>query len=143
MAFWRIKHQDFSTVPITEEPKECEHKWQDFPWYISSSISDDSYSIDVYEPYVCIFCGERKDIRLSHYDGRGRNAYKQGEQTLSMLKSKFENHIRERVEIEDMINDMQLVDKEYLQWYHFLRGQQNPSTSPQPEFNKGITTLKL
>lgn len=35
-----------------------------------------------------------------------------------------------------MINDMVLVDPEYLKWYHLLRGQQDPSTSrPQVEFN--------
>ena len=34
-----------------------------------------------------------------------------------------------RAEIEDMINDMQLVDPQYLQYYHMLQGTKDPSTS--------------
>lgn len=142
--FTRKQSKEIPEVILPQpQSQECQHKWQDFPWYITSSLSNDRYSIDVYEPYVCIFCGKRNDIKLAHYDGSGHNAYKQGKEAIDWLKRNFENHIRERIEIEDMVHDMQNVDREFLQWYHFLHGQKNPSTSSQPGLNKGIIELKL
>ena len=45
------------------------------------------------------------------------------------LEEKFASHLRHKAEIEDMINDMQLVDINYLKYYHMLQGTDDPSTS--------------
>lgn len=140
MAFWR-KEKQVSSI-ISEQPKECEHKYQDFPWYISASISDDKYSIDIIEPYVCIFCGDRKNVTLTHFDGNGYNSYKRGNEILKNLNRDYEHHIRGRAEIEDMINDMIHTDKEFLKWYNFLHEKDSPSTNIQPTINSKIE-LKL
>ena len=96
--------------------------------------------IKVIEPYVCIFCGERRDKVLASYTGTN---YKEGDKLLNELRNRFDNHIKYQEEVEDMINDMLLVDPEYLKWYHLLREQQDPSTSrPQVNFNKN-PELKL
>lgn len=123
--------------PIVEQPepveKKCEHKFQDFPWFLTWNLESNYYKIDVIEPYVCIFCGERKNKVLASYTG---NNPKNGEKLLEQLHKRFDNHIKYQEEIEDMINDMTLVDPEYLKWYHLLHEQQDPSTSrPQVEFN--------
>ena len=130
-------------VPVASpEPveKKCEHKFQDFPWFLTWDLQYNKYTIKVIEPYVCIFCGERQDKILASYIGTN---YKEGEKLLIQLRSRFDKHIKYQEEVEDMINDMILVDPEYLKWYHLLKEQQDPSTSrPQVEFNK-YPELKL
>ena len=122
-----------SFVPPPVE-KKCEHKFQDFPWYLTWDIQYNRYMIKVIEPYVYIFCGERRDKVLASYTGTN---YKEGDKLLNELRNRFDNHIKYQEEVEDMINDMLPVDPEYLKWYHLLREQQDPSTSrPQAEFNK-------
>lgn len=139
MGFFTKKkpNPDFVPPPIQ---KKCEHKFQDFPWYLIWDLQYNRYLIKVVEPYVCIFCGERRDKVLASYTGTN---YKEGEKLLNELRNRFDNHIKYQEEVEDMINDMLLVDPEYLKWYHLLREQQDPSTSrPQPNFNKN-PELKL
>ena len=55
-------------VPAPPSPKKCEHKFQDFPWYIEGEENDGGaysfkpwYHLVIKEPYVCIYCGERHD----------------------------------------------------------------------------------
>ena len=46
--------------------KTCNHKWKDFPWYIDSTwCTDQTFNLTIIEPYVCIFCKERKNIELA------------------------------------------------------------------------------
>ena len=118
--------------PVTEPSKpiekKCEHKFQDFPWFLTWDLQYNRYTVKIIEPYVCIFCGERKDKVLGTYTGTNRN---EGEKLINLLRNRFDNHIKYHEEVED------LVDPEYLKWYHLLREQQDPSTSrPQAEFNK-------
>ena len=122
----------FNKKQTTSEPQECQHKYQDFPWYLEWGDS----TVDVIEPYVCIYCGNRINKTLAHYTGVFR-PWEQAE----ALRKRFDNHVKYKEEVEDMINDMILVDPEYLKYYHLLHAQRDPSTSrPQP--NKK-TKLKI
>ena len=119
-------------VPAPSPPKKCEHKFQDFPWYVEGEENDDLYSRHWYhlvikEPYVCIYCGERHDKIL--WEIKRYGPHKEAIQALDNVNERFKDHIRHRAEIEDMINDMQLVDPQYLQYYHMLQGTKDPSTS--------------
>ena len=119
--------------PIEQVEKECEHKFQDFPWFLTWDLDCGRYIVKVIEPYVCIYCGQRENKVLACYTGTG---YQEGQKLLKSLSSRFKDHIKYQEEVEDMINDMVLVDPEYLKWYHLLRDQQDPSTSrPRAEFN--------
>lgn len=119
--------------PIEQVEKKCEHKYQDFPWFLNWEIEGGRYIIKVIEPYVCIYCGQRENKVLAGYTGTG---YQECPKLLNSLSSRFKDHIKSQEEVEDMINDMVLVDPEYLKWYHLLRDQQDPSTSrPQAKFN--------
>ena len=126
-------------VPVPPPPKKCNHKFQDFPWYVEGTEkSADAYGFDnwyhltIKEPYVCIYCGERQDKVLWEITRYGN--HKEAVQTLEDINEKFKDHIKHRAEIEDMINDMQLVDPQYLQYYHMLQGTKDPSTSRQDDF---------
>lgn len=121
-------------VPAPPPPKKCEHKFQDFPWYIEGEEGsnkfydfDSWYRLTIKEPYVCIYCGERQDKVLWKMTRYG--SHKEAVETLDAISNQFKDRIRHRAEIEDMINDMQLVDPQYLQYYHMLQGTKDPSTS--------------
>ena len=118
---------------ITEE-KECKHKFQDFPWYIDYEIrtmryqSDNILDYELKEPYVCIYCGLRKDKTLDHKIIRGRpkdEMYR----ILQEIEEKYSDRIKPKPIVEDMINDLQLVDVGHIRWYHYLNGTKDPSTS--------------
>lgn len=99
---------------VTRIEIPCKHRYRDFPWYIISKYYNDEHMYDIYvkEPYVCVWCGNREDKILEHIRGRGpRNA---GESIADAIKAEYGSHLRGRAEIEDMINDMQLVDRDYL-----------------------------
>ena len=67
---------------VPEEPEKVEiiqppheHTWKDMPWYLgihySSSARTAGYRI--VEPYICITCGERKNVVLEELDWSGQN----------------------------------------------------------------------
>ena len=120
-------------VPAPPSPKKCEHKFQDFPWYIegeeNSGISTGVpwYRLTIKEPYVCIYCGERQDKILWEITRYGN--HREAVESLDSINEEFKDRIKHRAIIEDMINDMKLVDPQYLQYYHMLQGTKDPSTS--------------
>lgn len=121
-----------STTNNEVTSQECNHKYQDFPWYIDASSGNSwdghrYYSIKIFEPYVCIYCGKRIDKELWNISRYGSE--REGDRMIDDLKEKFKGHIRHQAEVEDMINDMQLVDAEHLKYYHILTGTEDPSTS--------------
>lgn len=113
------------------QPVVCNHKWQDFPWYIDGTYypSDHREIVDVYEPYVCIHCKERKDIRLLHHSTNVRNR-DEADEIFDHIQNQYKEHLRDRAEIEDMINDMQFVDAEYLKYYRMVK-ELEPIPKPQ------------
>ena len=121
------------TIKEQTPQKKCNHKFQDFPWYIEGEEGDNGYTfapwyhLVIKEPYVCIYCGERHDKVLWEIKRYGN--HKEAVKALDDISEKFKDRTRHRAEIEDMINDMQLVDPQYLQYYHMLQGTKDPSTS--------------
>lgn len=125
--------------PITIKEK-CNHKYQDFPPFIFYNWSDGNpgtYSIRIIESYVCPYCKERIDKTLEEHKGTSSNAEEDAEKIINNLKKKHPE-IREKFEVEDMINDFILVDREYMYWYHILHGTQDPN-----DFKKKEIVLKL
>ena len=127
------------TSPPLPPPKKCNHKFQDFPWYIEGEESSNHpydfepwYHLTIKEPYVCIHCGERQDKVLWEITRCGN--HKEATECLDAVTEQFKDRIKHRAEIEDMINDMKLVDPQYLQYYHMLQGTKDPSTSRQDNF---------
>ena len=119
---------------LTPQSSNCQHKFQDFPWYIEFNIYTGNYqsqnrlTYKIIEPYVCIYCGERRDIVLEQREITG---YSKSDmtKTIDNVREIYADRIKPKPIIEDMINDLKLVDVEHLKWYHFLAGTEDPSTS--------------
>lgn len=131
--------KEFIPPPLSPPPKKCHHKFQDFPWYVEGEENSGNeygfnswYHLAIKEPYVCIYCGERHDKTL--WEIRRYGSHKEAVQALDDINKEFKDRIKHRAIVEDMINDMQLVDPQYLQYYHMLQGTKDPSTSRQDDF---------
>ena len=121
---FKKKKQKTTTIKMPEKEPECIHKYQDFPWYIESHtyIHPNSrkiidYQIKIMEPYVCVKCYQRKDVVLVKHTGEN-TTYENYWNTIQELEKKYKDKIKSRPEVEDEINDMILVDREYINIYH-------------------------
>lgn len=93
----------------------CNHKYKDFPWYYEARYNTSTRNLvfKVWEPFVCIHCKERINRLLyernSHY-----KSYEEADEYVTQFKAKYADRMEDEVVVEDMIADMQLVDREYL-----------------------------
>jgi len=119
MAFFKKKVQ--SEPPKIQEPPKCTHKFKDFPWYVEYRYYtyEKRFKIVVYEPYVCVLCGKRIDKELYRYESSGTK--KEADELNEAIHGKYSDKIEDRVLIEDEINDLQLVDREYLKFYEMIK----------------------
>ena len=109
----------FNRKPKVEEVKPqkpvCNHKYKDFPWFYEAryNTSTRELAFKVWEPFVCIHCKERINKLLyernSHY-----NTYEEADEYVTQFREKYADRMEEEVVVEDMIADMQLVDRDYL-----------------------------
>lgn len=101
---------------VKPEVPVCNHKWKDFPWYYDATYSNREHFLQfrIFEPYVCIHCKERTDRLLFEHESYYKS-YDEANGYVTHFKEKYAEHMADRVVIEDMIADMQLVDREYLQ----------------------------
>ena len=103
-------------IIIPEPPKECNHKWRDFPWYMEYDYDTNtgSLKVGIYEPYVCIHCKKRENVTL--YQEKWQYlTEKQIEQEIEKVRNQYKAQLRPRAEIEDAIHDFQKVDRLYLE----------------------------
>lgn len=122
MGFFKRKNRK----QITSSATECQHLWKDFPWYIEGEFNDNKsqteYNIFIYEPYVCVKCKERKDIVLNKVYGKGIYATHEGfKEKFNDLRKKYADYCLDKVIIEDMINDFQMVDRRALRWLGYMK----------------------
>lgn len=135
MGFFNRSKKESTKQYVSPTPK-CKHKFQDFPWYVEGEEGNNTwYHLVIKEPYVCIYCGERYDKILWEIKRYGN--HNEAIQSLQEINESFKDRIKHRAIIEDMINDMKLVDPQYLQYYHMLQGTKDPSTSRQDN-NKDV-----
>ena len=93
----------------------CNHKYKDFPWFYEAryNTSTRELTFKVWEPFVCIHCKERINRLLyernSHY-----KSYEEADNYVTQFREKYADRMEEEVVVEDMIADMQLVDRDYL-----------------------------
>ena len=102
------------------EPKVCNHKWKDFPWYSLYGCENGKYYFNIYEPYVCIKCKERRDELLMRMNC---TTSEERDRKLEEYHEKYKNKLLDLVEVEDMVKDEQLVDRDYLK---LLEQYENP-----------------
>lgn len=115
--FWQKKETPKFVAP------PCKHKYRDFPWYLDGTVKDNTvrytshktWTVKILEPYVCVHCGHRKDICLATYSGYGEDSEKDALERMRFLEARYPEQLKDRPVVEDMIMDMQLVDREYLE----------------------------
>lgn len=119
MGFWNWGKKSKNT----DKPVEfkCNHKWKDFPWYVSAKHYEDvrQFELKIIEPYVCIHCKERKDVVL-HEVTRANCSWDDALELLIDCDKKYGEYCQPRPIVEDMIHDMQLVDRQYLEIFASL-----------------------
>ena len=109
--------------PVFPEIKH-EHTWKDLPWYMECEYrgQEKTANYRIIEPYICITCGERKDVILetehwSNIDADTREEY------YTKVRKKYRKYLRPRAVVEDMINNILLVkDPEHLEMVENMRG---------------------
>ena len=106
-----------------KQPTACNHKWKDFPWfdvYGQDSVTG-NYFFRIMEPYVCIKCKERRDKMLMQITS---NSMEERDMMLAEYKKKYKDKLLDMAEVEDMVQDEILVDREYLK---LLEQFENPN----------------
>ena len=101
-----------------------EHTWKDMPWYMMTEYSESKQtaSYQIIEPYICITCGERKDVKLEGTRWNGVTV-EERKKFFQEVKDKYKDYLKPRAVVEDMINNILLVkDPEHLKMMEKLRG---------------------
>lgn len=108
--------------PELIEPLPCNHKWRDFPAYMTYSYSCQELTVKIYEPYVCVYCKERRDELLNmikRYGVKREDIYT----ILNGIEKKYAAIIKPRPIVEDMVKDEQLVDRQHLEIHDMLHAR--------------------
>ena len=131
--FNRKKKSEEKEFIIPEIPHE--HTWKDMPWYMDISYSerDNTASYEIIEPYICITCGERKNVNLEHRHWSGVTPEIR-EKFYQKVRNRYKKYLKPRAIVEDMINNILLVkDAERLNMIEKMYGfpHQNIGTSAE------------
>ena len=115
------KRKEESKTAIKPVEKVCEHKYKDFSWYSEGRYDVDSKTLTatIYEPYVCIHCGHRKDVVLDE-TCRYPVSFQEAEKLFKEFKKIYNDKLKEKAYVEDEIHDMMLVDRSYIDIYMAL-----------------------
>ena len=122
--FSRRKKDNETTKELVIPELPHTHLWKDFPWYMYVEYSEKSLQAEysIIEPYVCISCGERKNITLEHRQWTGIDRETR-EKEYERVAKKYRKFLKPRAIVEDMINNVLLVkDPEHLDMVETLLG---------------------
>ena len=118
MAFWNRKKQkaaaQVTSTTTTPTKPACSHKYRDFHWYVEGTVYSTNFNMKLVEPYVCVWCGHRKNIVLQEFYQECQNPRHEMVEITKSLIDTYGDRIQPRALVEDEINDMQLVDRDYL-----------------------------
>ena len=103
----------FKKKPEIIEPPPCKHKYQDFPAYLVHYTAGYNFVVKVIEPYVCIYCKERRDEVLVIDRFYKINKDKM-DQIIDKYQQDYSSILKPRGIVEDMVRDYMLVDREWI-----------------------------
>lgn len=101
-----------------------EHTWKDLPWYMEAEYNGvkNTAQYEIIEPYICITCGERKNVVLEKCAWQNITV-KDREEEFAKVQKKYKKYLKPRAVVEDMINNILLVkDPEHLEMVENIRG---------------------
>jgi len=119
--FTRKKMTEYE--PVFPELKH-EHTWKDMPWYMETEYSSTEHTAqyEIIEPYICLTCGERKNVKLE--GTRWTNITPDArEDEYAAVRKRYKKYLKPRAVVEDMINNILLVkDPDHLEMVENMRG---------------------
>lgn len=122
-----IQDEMLSATP-PQPPKECQHKYKDFSWYLINSYDGTGYfHCEIVEPYVCVYCKKRINKTLEEYQ-RHHFSANEAIEFVEKLHEQFPDKIKPKAVVEDEINDFILVDRDFLKVYDYIN---NNGTLPE------------
>ena len=103
---WKKKKDKQEEIEV---PKH-QHVFKDMPWYMEEEYSGQQHiaSYKIVEPYICITCGERKNVTLERQDWSNISAADR-EKEYNAVRKRYKDFIKPRAIVEDMINNILLV----------------------------------
>ena len=123
--FNRKKKNAFDTLANVPH----EHVWKDFPWYMVTDYSgvNQTAEYSVIEPYVCLTCGERKNVILDH-TAWSHIKSDDREEEFAAVRKELGDKLKPRAVVEDMINDTVLVkNPNYVAMLEKIHGLPHPN----------------
>ena len=140
---WFRKDKKQSAKETVAPPHQ--HTWKDLPWYMETYYrgTDKIAGYNIIEPYVCITCGERKNITLEkgYYE---RISSKDREIIYKEVREKYKEYLKPQAVVEDMINDILLVkDPEHLAMLEKLRGLPHKIVGSSSKMDKSTFRITL
>ena len=149
MNLFRRKHietEEEVSVPVFQMPHE--HTWKDMPWYMGKYYNgrNNTAGYKIVEPYICITCGERKDVTLEKEDYSDISA-EEREDIFRKVRNRYKKYLKPRAIVEDMINNILLVkDPSRLNMIEVQRGTPHRncgSSSEMKTTDKDIGDFKI
>ena len=122
-----------------------EHTWKDMPWYMEVRYNGENKTAgyEIIEPYICVTCGERKNIRLEAEDWSNISAQER-EKIYSKIRNRYKKYLKPRAVVEDMINNILLVkDPDYLDMVEEMRGLPHRKCGTSAEMERQDTDFKI
>lgn len=132
--------EELPTIEIKHE-----HTWKDMPWYMEVEYNgnDRCAAYKIVEPYICISCGERKNVCLEtefwrNIDSETRDKY------YNKIRNRYKKYLKPRAVVEDMINNILLVkDAERLNMVEKIYGIPHQNCGTSAEMKQKLDDFKI
>ena len=122
--FRKKKKESVKDIELEIPKLPHEHTWKDMPWYMGTYYNgtNKTAGYKIVEPYICITCGERKNVVLEEMDWANINPDDR-EKEYTAIRKRYKRYLKPRAVVEDMINNILLVkDPNYLDTVEVMRG---------------------
>lgn len=121
--FRKKKEEKIEEELLFSKPKHL-HVFKDMPWYMEEEYSGEGRwaLYRIIEPYICIYCGERKNVVLDKTRWDNITPADR-EKFYEEVRHTYKKYLKPKAVVEDMINNILLVrDPKYLDTVEAFRG---------------------
>ena len=112
---WFRRRKQKKTAKDAEQQPPHEHTWKDMPWYMNVRYNGQykTAGYEIIEPYICVTCGERKNVKLESEDYSNIES-EEREKIFMGVRRRYKRYLKPRAVVEDMINPDHLAMVEKL-----------------------------
>ena len=110
MGLFRKNKQEPAEIEFVIPEPVHTHVWKDMPWYMNVHFhsGNKTAGYEIIEPYVCITCGERKNIKLEGEEYTSINRDER-EKLFAEIRKQYDKYLQPRAIVEDMIANLILI----------------------------------